>query len=86
MARTATYSTSKVVRTFVREYIMHPFGLRKTIASNNAAYFTANKLSSFMIYYGIELKLVLASAPMSNGRVNQMVGTIKKGIKKTVLG
>jgi len=85
LARAIANATADVVKAFVREEIMHSFGPPQTIISDNATCFTATSISQFMEESGIEWRTVLAYAPMSNGRAERMVGTVKRGVKKMVL-
>lgn len=55
------------------------------IISDNAACFTATFLVNFSDDYGIKWKTVLAYAPMTDGRVERLVGTIKRAISNTVI-
>ena len=69
--------TSEEVIQFVNEEIIKPFGPPKTIVSDNAGYFTSGVLKSFMSSWKIDWKTVLAYAPMSNGRAERTVDTLK---------
>ena len=64
---------------------MYSFGPPWTIVSENATCFTASAVSSFMGPHGITWRTVLAFAPMSNGRAERMIGTLKTAVRKTVL-
>ena len=77
-------ATARVVLDFTHDEIIHPFGPPRTIVSDNATYFKASTLQMFMEAKGICWKTVLAYAPMSNGRAERMVGTLKRAISKIV--
>ena len=64
---------------------MYSLGPSQTIVSDIAAWFTASAVSSFMARHGITWRTVLANAPMSNGKAERMVGTLKAAARKTVL-
>ena len=53
------------------------------LISDNATCFTANTLARFCHQHKIQWKPVLAYAPMSNGRAERMVGTIKRSLAKS---
>ena len=78
-------STARAVLDFVKREIVYSFGPSGTIVSDNATCFTASSVSSFMARHGITWRTVLAYAPMSNGRSETMVGTLKAAVRKTVL-
>ncbi len=78
-------STAKSVIQFLKKEVVEPYGPPATIISDNAMCFKAQSVASFMSRYGISWKPTLSYAPMSNGRAERMVGTIKKAIKKVVL-
>ena len=78
-------STGQVVLGFVKREILYSFGPPRTIVSDNATCFTASDVSSFMAQHGITWRTFLAYAPMSNGREERMVGTLKAAVRKTVL-
>ena len=86
IARATATSTAEEVLKFVKEEIIHCFGLPRVVVSDNATCFTASVLESFMARNGITWKTVLAYAPMSNGRAERMIGTLKKAIRKVLLG
>ena len=85
IARKTKDATDDTVNKFVQEEIIHSFGPPGVIISDNALCFTAKSVSSFLSQHGTEWKTVLAYAPMSNGRAERMVGTLKRAIKKMVL-
>lgn len=64
---------------------MQVFGPPETIARDNASCLTAKYIESYMRNNGITWRRALAYAPMSNGRADQIVGTLKRSIKKIVL-
>ena len=82
---TKTSSAEELIK-FVKEEVLYSFGPLRTIISDNATCFTAKSLVKFARDNGIEWKRVLAYAPMSNGRAERMVGTLKKAVRKMVLG
>ena len=84
MARATLSDTADVVETFVKEEILRPFGPPGTIVSDNAKAFTAPVMEDLMNAYGCRWRTVAEYAPMSNGRAERMVGTIKRGIAKTI--
>lgn len=86
IARITENATAEVVARFVEEEVVSPFGPPKKIISDNAGCFTARLLSNLMGKYGIEWKTVLAYAPMSNGRAERMVGTLKRCVGKLSVG
>lgn len=59
---------------------MQPFGPPNTIISDNASCFSAMVVKKFVKNQGITWKSVLAYVPMSNGRAERMMGTLKKSI------
>ena len=75
-------STAEVVINFVRDEIVRPFGPPKRIISDNATCFKAGALEDFVRKLGIQWHTVLPYAPMSNGKAERMVGTIKSGVKR----
>ena len=77
--------TAQVVHDFVKKEIMHTFDPPWTIVSDHVTCLTASAVSSFIDQHGINWRTVLAYAPMSNGRAERMVGTLKTAIRKTVL-
>ena len=85
IAMATSDSTAQVVLKFVKREIMYSFGPPHTIVSDNATCFTASAVFSFMAQHGITWRTVLAYAPMSNGRAERMVGTLKTAVRKTVL-
>ena len=64
---------------------MYSLGPPPTIESEIATCFTASAVSSFMAQHDITWPTVLAYAPMSNGRSEGMVGTLKPAVRNTVL-
>ena len=82
---TKTATAAEVIR-FVNEEIIYSFGPPKAIISDNANAFTATALVEFLAKTNIGWRTVLAYAPMSNGKAERMVGTIKRAIRKTLLG
>ena len=85
LARATSRSTSDVVLDFIKTGIIHPFGPPRSIISDNATAFTSSAVEQFMARFGIKWRTVLAYAPMSNGKAERMVGTLKRGVKKTVV-
>ena len=85
MARATTSDTADVVRSFVTEEILLPFGPPGVFVSDNAKAFTAPIMQDLMETYGTKWRTVGEYAPMSNGRAERMVGTIKRAIAQTVL-
>ena len=77
--------TADVVHDFVKEHILHPFGSPRVFVSDNAKCFTAPVMKQLMSDYATRWRTVGEYAPMSNGRAERMVGTIKRAIAKTVL-
>ena len=82
---TKTATAAEVIR-FVNEEIVYSFGPLMIIISDNANAFTATALVEFLARRNIGWRTVLAYAPMSNGNAERMVGTIKRVIRKTLLG
>ena len=64
---------------------MYSFGPPQTIVSDSATCFTASAVYSSMAHHGITWCTVLTYAPMSNGRAERMVGTLKPAVRDTVL-
>ena len=56
------------------------------MVSDNASCFTSKALAEFMVENSIKWKTVLAYAPMSNGRAERMVGTLKSCIGRLCEG
>ena len=79
-----TNATADVVIDFVKTHIIYTFGPPKRIISDNATCFTATNLKAFMKNEGIDWHTVMAYAPMSNGKAERMIGTIKKSVTKAV--
>ena len=77
-------ATAAEVIAFVEEQVIMPFGRPRVILSDNGSCFTAGSLENFMEQNNIKWKTVLAYAPISNGRAERMVGTIKREIGKMV--
>lgn len=77
-------ATAEIVLKFMCEKIIPVFGAPRTIISDNATCFTAKVLQDFMSKQGIRWHTVLAYAPMSNGKAERMVGTIKRSIGRIV--
>ena len=86
LGRATKISSAEEVIEFVKEEVLYSFGSLRNIISDNATRFTAKALVKFARYNGIEWKRVLAYAPMSNGRAERIVGTLKKAVKKMVQG
>jgi len=80
IAKITESTTSKAVIDFISEEIIPQFGPPKTVVSDNASCFTSKSLAEFMKRNDISWKTVLAYAPMSNGRAERMVGTLKSCI------
>ena len=70
----------------MNEEIIYSFGPPKTIISDNANAFMATALVEFLGKRSIGWRTMLAYAPMSNGKAERMVRTIKRAIRKTLLG
>ena len=84
MVLATTTDTADTVLKFIAEQIVHPFGPPGTIISDNARCFTAAVVENLVSSYGTRWKTVAEYAPMSNGRVERMVGSIKRAIAKTI--
>lgn len=69
--------TATTVKEFMENNIMHSFGPPKLVVSDNEGCFTAVCLDGFMKEHGIRWTAVASYAPMSNGKAERMVGTIK---------
>ncbi len=78
-------STADTVIKVIEKHVILPFCAPKKIISDNATCFSAKSLLNFMNEHGTEWKTVMAYAPVSNGKAERMVGTIKRSITKTVL-
>ncbi len=78
-------STASTVMMFIENEIITPFSPPKRLISDNATCFGAQSLQRFLKSYGIEWKPVSAYAPMSNGKAERMVGTIKNAMNKSIL-
>lgn len=85
MVRATKTATADIVAEFLEKEILHPFGPPETVVSDNANCFTAARVSRLMEAHGVKWKTVAEYAPMSNGRAERMVGTVKKAIAKTLL-
>lgn len=55
------------------------------IVSDNSTAFMAASVHDFICSKGVDLKAVLAYAPMANRRAEKLVGTTKNAIKKLVV-
>ena len=86
IARATESSTAEEVLRFMKEEMIYCFGLPRGVVSDNATCFKASVLDAFMARNGINWKTVLAYAPMSNGRAERMVGTLKRAIHRVILG
>lgn len=75
---------SDEVLEFVQEEINFAFGHPKRIISDNGRCFTARRVQAFMEEKNIQWRKVLEYAPMSNGRAERMVGSIKKALAESV--
>ena len=71
---------------FVKEEIIQCFGPPRTIVSDNATCFKPALLGKFMSEHGTAWKTVLAYAPMCNGRAERMIGTLKRAVRKVIIG
>ena len=78
-------STAATVIKVIKEHIILPFCPPTKIISDNATCFSAKSLLKFMDEHGTQWKTVMAYAPVSNGKAERMVGTMKRSITKTVL-
>ena len=78
-------STSSAVIEFLQNHLIHAFGPPSSIISDNATCFAADATREFLAHHGIKWRPVLAYAPMSNGRAERMVGTIKRSLGKNSL-
>ena len=76
-------STSSAVIYFLQYHLIRAFGPPSSIISDNATCFAADATREFLAHHGIKWRPVLAYAPMSNGRAERMVGTIKRSLGKT---
>lgn len=65
---------------------IHSFGPPKVAVGDNAGCFTAVCLARFMKERGIMWKVLAAYAPMSNGKAERTVGTMKKAVGGFVEG
>ena len=68
--------TAEVLASYMRDIVF---------ISENGCCFTAEVLASYMRETGTTWKTILAYAPMSNGRAERMVGTLKKAVLKKTL-
>lgn len=78
-------ATAQTVINFMEEEVFHTCGIPSVILSDNADCFTARSLVAFMKKMAVKWKPVAAYAPMSNGKPERMVGTIKKATGRLVL-
>ena len=76
-------ATSRTVINFVSHHIIHSFGPPEILISDNANCFDAESTKEFLAQHGIQWQPVLAYAPMSSGRAERMIGTIKRSLSKT---
>lgn len=81
MAKAYLYSTSDTVIYFMKTEVLYQFWPPRIIISDNATCFTTKKLQKFMKVNGTTWKTVLEYAPISNGRAERMVGTLKSAVK-----
>lgn len=77
-------SKADAVAEFVEREMLDPLGPPKNIVSDNEVCFTDASVSHFMEVHGVEWKTVAGYPPMSNGRAERMVVTVKKSIRKTL--
>lgn len=77
-------ATAQTVLNFIKQKIIPPFGAPKVVITDNGACFTAQVLQSFMRQCGTSWRTVLAYAPMSNGRAERMIRTLKHGIRRVL--
>lgn len=84
IARATADQTANSVIQFVEEEIITLFGPPKTIVSENGSGFTAHNFKEFLKRNGIKCCPVVAYAPMSNGKVERMVSTIKRSLVRMV--
>lgn len=78
-------NTTDVVTNFVPEGILHPFGPPRQIVSDNVICFTVSMVTEMLEAGVIQWNTVAEYAPMSNGRAERMVGSMKKAVSETVL-
>lgn len=69
----------------MKEEIVPAFGVPAVVLSDNATCFRADVLRKFMEEYGTKWLTTLSYAPMSNGKAEKMVGTMKRGIRRLVV-
>lgn len=78
--------TAEEVKHFMEQDIVRVFGAPKTFVSDNANCFTSQLLKDYMKSRGTKWSTVLAYAPMSNGRAEQLVETMKRSFERLIAG
>lgn len=84
LASATANATAEVLNEFATREIVHVFGPPESVINDNASCFTAKSIVSYMPNNGISVGTVLADAPMSNGRVDQMLGALERSMKRAV--
>lgn len=77
-------AAADIVLRFLKDKTVLQFGPPRTIISDNAMCFTAKILKNYLNEHGITWRTVLSYAPMSNGRAERMVRTIKHGLRRVL--
>lgn len=75
-------ATAGDFKSFMEKRVMFPFGATRTVVNDNAIFFRAQLLRDFMSRRGTRWRAVLAYAPVSNGKAERMVKTMKKGVAR----
>ena len=70
---------------FVEKEILTTYGNPVTIMSDNDSKFRSESISDYAKKSGIEWKYVTAYNPRGNAKVERMVGTLKRAIRKIAL-
>lgn len=83
MVEMTSRATADVVKEFIEQIEILPFG-PKTVLGDNAACFQAKLLLDFIKSHESKLKMVPSYAPMYNGKAERMVGTMKRTVARLV--
>lgn len=80
IAKAAKFVTTEVVISFIENERVYPFAAQKTVVSNTAICLSARLLRKIIKRRGTRWHTELLYAPMSNGRTERMVKTIKRAV------
>lgn len=85
ISRATKSAATEVVVKFIEREVTYCFGWLCTIVSDNALWFTAGDGKVPMPTHRIGWRKVGEYASMSNGRAEQMIGTINRAVEMTPL-